>query len=523
MSRKIHKRARLNLVLAMACLFSLPALAAGTYDSLHDQAQSLIYGLMGLVFTSIPLGDTSVPVIILWLIAGSVFCTIYFKFIQFRSMRLSFRLIRGDFNDPDAPGEVTHFQALSSALSVTVGLGNISGVAIAIAIGGPGAVFWMVLMGFLGMATKFAECTLGVKYRDVHADGTVSGGPMHYIRKGFAEKSMPRLGVFLSTFVALAITLTSFVSTNMYQVNQAYTQVAVVVGEDSFLGQNGWIFGVGFAALVGFIVYGGIKSIASVADKLVPFMAVFYVGSSLVILIYHIDQIPAAFQLIFEAAFNLDSVAGGLWGAVTQGIIRALISNEAGMGTASIAHATAKTRYPAAEGYVALLEPFIDTVIICTMTALVIVVTGTYADESLTGVALTSAAYASVFPWFPYALAVSICLFAFSTVLVVAYYGMTASSMLFGDRKIVRNIYLVIFLCLTVTGSVLKLELIVNLMDTLVVLIAVPNIIGIFMLASIVRDERSKFLAYVSEHDTAQNANSAVASSTVPTDTQRRN
>ncbi|TCK16404.1 alanine/glycine:cation symporter family protein [Marinobacterium mangrovicola] len=492
-------------------LFAPPAWANGAINDLHQQAQSLIYGFMGLVFTSVPLGGTQVPIIILWLIAGALFCTVYFKFLQFRSLRLSYRLIKGEFNDPDAPGEVTHFQSLSSALSVTVGLGNISGVAIAIAVGGPGAVFWMVLMGFFGMATKFAECTLGVKYRDIHADGSVSGGPMHYIRKGFAEKGMPRLGIILATFIALAITLATFVSTNMYQVNQAYTQVAVVVGENSFLAQNSWIFGIGFALVVGTIVIGGIKSIASVADKLVPFMAVFYVGTSLIVLAYHIDEIPHAFVVIFEAAFNLDSAAGGFWGAVTQGIIRSLISNEAGMGTASIAHATAKTRFPAAEGYVALLEPFIDTVIICTMTALVIVVTGTYTNTELSGVALTSAAYASVFPWFPYALAISICLFAFSTVLVVAYYGMTASSMLFGDRKLVRHLYLAIFLCLTVAGSMLKLELIVNLMDTLVVLICIPNLIGVYMLASIVRDERRKFLKYVKQHD-AQRATSQESS-----------
>lgn len=486
-----------------ALLLLLPAHAgAATGEEAGTMLSGLIYQLMGIVFYSVPLGEAAIPVIVLWLIGGALFCTIYFRFLQFRSLKLAYRLVRGDFNDPHAPGEVTHFQALTSALSVTVGLGNISGVAIAIAIGGPGAVFWMIIAGFLGMATKFAECTLGVKYRTVHADGTVSGGPMHYIKQGFAEKGLPKVGMFLASFIALAIMLASFVSTNMYQVNQVYAQVVSVTGgETGFLGSNGWLFGVLIALMVGTIVAGGMKSIARTTEKLVPVMAIIYVAASLVVVLVNYDRLPAAFATIFDAAFSLDSVSGGIWGAITQGFIRAMISNEAGMGTAAIAHATAKTRYPAAEGYVALLEPFIDTVLICTMTAMVIVVTGSYTQEGLSGVALTSAAYASVLPWFPVILAACLFMFAFSTILVACYYGLKASSMLFGNRRLVAGIYLAVFLTLTVAGAVVKLELIVNLMDTLVVLICIPNIIGLVMLAPVIRDEQRRFLAYVAKED----------------------
>ncbi|OXY82073.1 alanine glycine permease [Oceanimonas doudoroffii] len=425
-----------------------------------------------------------------------------FRFFAVRLPGLAWRLVRGDFNDPRAPGEVTHFQALTSALSVTVGLGNISGVAIAIAIGGPGAVFWMIVAGCLGMATKFAECTLGVKYRTVHDDGTVSGGPMHYIRRGFADKGLPRLGLFLAGFIALAITLATFVSTNMYQVNQIYAQVVSVTGgEQAFLGRNGWLFGGLIALMVGIIVSGGMQSIGRTTEKLVPLMGIIYVSASLMVLFVNYDRIPAAFGIIVDSAFSLDSVSGGIWGAMTQGFIRAMTSSEAGMGTAAIAHATAKTRYPAAEGYVALLEPFIDTVIICTMTALVIIVTGTYTQEGLSGVALTSAAYETVLPWFPVVLAVCLLLFGFSTILVACYYGLKASSMLFGNHRLVRGLYLAIFLTLTVAGALLKLDLIVNLMDTLVVLICIPNIIGLIMLSSVIRDERRRFLEHVASRN----------------------
>ncbi|ATG73412.1 hypothetical protein AN401_05660 [Zobellella denitrificans] len=490
------------VILRALPLLLLPAMAQAATEELGTAVTGLVYQLMGVVFYSIPLGESSIPVIVLWLIGGALFCTIRFKFLQFRSLRLAWRLVRGDFNDPRAPGEVTHFQALTSALSVTVGLGNISGVAIAIAIGGPGAVFWMIVAGFLGMATKFAECTLGVKYRTVHADGTVSGGPMHYIRQGFADKGLPRLGLFLAGFIALAIMLASFVSTNMYQVNQVYAQVVSVTGgEQGFIGSNGWLFGLAIALMVGIIVAGGMQSIARTTEKLVPVMAIIYVSASLVVLAVNYDRVPAAFGTIIEAAFSLDSVSGGIWGAITQGFIRAMISSEAGMGTAAIAHATAKTRYPAAEGYVALLEPFIDTVIICTMTALVIVVTGTYTQEGLNGVALTSSAYATVLPWFPVVLAVCLFLFAFSTILVACYYGLKASGMLFGNGRLVKGLYLGTFLMLTVAGAMVQLDLIVNLMDTLVVLICIPNIIGLVMLSSVIRDERRRFLAQVARED----------------------
>ncbi|MBF7054873.1 alanine:cation symporter family protein [Halomonas sp. KAO] len=474
-------------------------------ESLIGLAETLVYGFMGIVFTSVPIAGNSVPIIVLWLIAGALFCTVRFGFQQFRSLPLALRLLRGEFNDPDAPGEVSHFQALTSALSVTVGLGNISGVAIAIAIGGPGAVLWMMVAGFLGMATKYAECTLGVKYRTVHADGTVSGGPMYYLKRGLGERGWPRLGAALASFIALAIMLASFVSTNMYQVNQVYTQVVTVTGgAGSFFDENAWLFGTVIAGFVGGIVIGGMQSIAQTTEKLLPAMSLLYVTAALIILIANYAQLPQAMMTILTSAFDTDSVTGGLWGAITQGFIRAMISSEAGMGTSAIAHATARTRFPAAEGHVALLEPFIDTVVICTLTALVIVVTGTYLEEGLNGIEMTSAAYATVLPWFPLILAVSVTLFAFSTILVSCYYGLQASEMLFGYRKRVKATYLIVFLSLTVSGSLVSLDLIVGLMDSLVVLICIPNIIGLIVLAPVIRDEHRRFKAHVHQRDRAR-------------------
>lgn len=477
------------------------------FETLYGIAEKMIYGFMDIVFTSITIADSSVPLIVLWLIAGAIFCTVRFGFQQFRSLPLAYRLIRGDFNDPNAPGEVTHFQALTSALSVTVGLGNISGVAIAIAIGGPGAVLWMMLAGFLGMATKYAECTLGVKYRTVHPDGSVSGGPMYYLKRGFSERGWPRLGAALASFIALAIILASFVSTNMYQVNQVYTQVVTVTGgAGSFFDENAWLLGTVIAACVGGIVIGGMKSIAQTTEKMLPTMSLIYIAAALVILIANYAQIPQALVTIFTSAFSTDSVTGGIWGAITQGFIRAMISSEAGMGTAAIAHATARTHFPAAEGHVALLEPFIDTVVICTLTALVIIVTGTYLEVGLDGIEMTSAAYATVLPWFPLVLAVSVTLFAFSTILVSCYYGLQASEMLFGYRKRVKACYLIIFLSLTVSGSLVSLDLIVGLMDSLVVLICIPNIIGLVVLAPVIREEHKRFKAHVRNHEHTQAA-----------------
>lgn len=472
------------------------------FETLYGITEKMIYGFMDIVFTSITIAGSSVPLIILWLIAGAIFCTVRFGFQQFRSLPLAYRLIRGDFNDPNAPGEVTHFQALTSALSVTVGLGNISGVAIAIAIGGPGAVLWMMLAGFLGMATKYAECTLGVKYRTVHPDGSVSGGPMYYLKRGFSERGWPRLGAALASFIALAIILASFVSTNMYQVNQVYTQVVTVTGgAGSFFDENAWLLGTVIAACVGGIVIGGMKSIAQTTEKMLPTMSLIYIAAALVILIANYAQIPQALVTIFTSAFSTDSVTGGIWGAITQGFIRAMISSEAGMGTAAIAHATARTHFPAAEGHVALLEPFIDTVVICTLTALVIIVTGTYLEVGLDGIEMTSAAYATVLPWFPLVLAVSVTLFAFSTILVSCYYGLQASEMLFGYRKRVKACYMIIFLSLTVSGSLVSLDLIVGLMDSLVVLICIPNIIGLVVLAPVIREEHKRFKAHVRNHE----------------------
>lgn len=435
------------------------------------------------------------PVVILWLVIASLFFTFRLGVPQLRFMRASWQLIRGDFDDPRAPGEITHRQALSAALSVTVGLGNISGVAIAISIGGPGATLWMMVAGFLGMATKYAECTLGVRYRRFEEGSKVIGGPMVYIKDGLADIGMTKLGAILATFIALVIMATSFVSTNMYQVNQLLSQITVVTGgQQSAMNDYGWVLGLSIALLVWLVISGGVGRVGKATEKIVPVMTGIYVLGCVTVVLVNIDNLLESIVVILNSAFSLESATGGMWGAMTQGFVRAVISSEAGMGTAAIAHAAAKTRYPAAEGHVALLEPFIDTVVICSLTSLVIVTSGVYSDTSLEGVKMTSAAFASVLPWFPVVLAFAIFMFAFSTILVTCYYGMQCASMLFGEGKqFVRKLYLAMFLCLIVAATFIELGTIVTLMDSLIVLICIPNVISLYLLSPIIAEETKLF------------------------------
>lgn len=452
--------------------------------------------ISSIVFYSFEVQDgMEVPYILIWLLVGATFFTLYLKFINIKGFGKAIQIVKGKFSSPDDPGEVTHFQALTAALSGTVGLGNIAGVAIAVSLGGPGATFWMILAGFLGMSSKFTECTLAVKYRDVHADGTVSGGPMHYLRKGFAERNVGGLGLFLAGFFAIMCIGGSFGGGNMFQVNQAAQQfVAVTGGPETYIGQNTWIFGVIMAVLVAVVIIGGIQSIAKVTEKIVPVMCGVYVLGALVVLGANFTEIPAAFGAIFEGAFTGSAVAGGVVGALIQGIRRAAFSNEAGVGSAAIAHSAVKTRKPVTEGFVASLEPFIDTVVVCTITALVIIITNTYQIETSDGIAITSSAFATVIEWFPIVLAVAVMLFAFSTMISWSYYGLKAWTFLFGKNNLAELSYKFIFCGFVVLGAATNMNAIVGFSDAMIFAMSIPNLIGLYFLAPVVKRELNKFI-----------------------------
>lgn len=435
------------------------------------------------------------PFVLVWLIAGAVFFTIFMKFVNFRAFRLSIDIVRGVFSSPAEKGEVTHFQALTTALSATVGLGNIAGVAVAISLGGPGATFWMIMAGLLGMSTKFVECTLGVKYRDIDKDGVVSGGPMYYLSKGLAEMNKPLLGKVLAVFFAIMCIGGSFGGGNMFQVNQAFELFSGVTG----MGKGfGWVFGLIMAFLVGIVIIGGIKSIARATEKIVPFMVAIYSIAVIVILFVHFTDIPHAFGLILKGAFSPEAIAGGFVGVLIQGFRRAAFSNEAGIGSAPIAHSAAKTDEPVSEGIVALLEPFIDTVVVCTMTALVIVITGTHLSaDGLGGIPLTSQAFSSVISWFPYILAVAVILFAYSTMISWSYYGLKAWTYIFGQNKTADTVYKVLFLVFVVIGAAASLQSVIDFSDAMIFAMAFPNIFGLVLLAPTVKRDLQSYLERV--------------------------
>ncbi|WP_424967524.1 alanine/glycine:cation symporter family protein [Dinoroseobacter sp. S375] len=492
--------------LALA-LCSTAALAqdAKSIDQTVNEAFAAVTGpFVSLIFAPFP--GTSFPWIVMWLVVAATIFTVYFGFIQLRGFVHSIKLVKGDYSDPDDAGEVSHFQALATALSGTVGLGNIAGVAVAVGIGGPGATFWMIMAGLLGMASKFTECTLGVKYRNEYPDGTVSGGPMYYISKGFAEKGVPG-GKFMAVLFSIFCILGALGGGNMFQANQAHAQISGIVGD-----YPGWITGIIFAGVVFAVIVGGIKSIAKVTEKVVPFMGIMYVAVALIILLVNFDQIGWAFGQIFEGAFTGLGVAGGMVGALIQGFKRAAFSNEAGVGSAAIAHSAVKTKEPITEGYVSLLEPFIDTVVICTMTALVITIsgqlminpeTGLYMVENGTimtvdgnsGVALTSAAFATGFSWFPYILAIAVILFAFSTMISWSYYGLKAWTYLFGEGETKELVFKIIFCVFVVIGAAASLGPVIDFSDAAIFAMAVVNIAALYVLMPIVKAELASYLA----------------------------
>ncbi|MFK8061235.1 MAG: alanine/glycine:cation symporter family protein [Polaribacter sp.] len=519
----------MNKKLLSLLFLAMPFLTFAQEKGLDQQIDEVFGDLTGwfveIIFYQIPFTDTiSIYWVLFPLILGALYFTFYFNFINFRGFFTSINIVRGKYDDlegredhkveiakstftdeednPDTirveghDGEVSHFQALTAALSATVGLGNIAGVAIAVSIGGAGATFWMIVAGFLGMASKFVECTLGVKYRDIEADGTVYGGPMYYLTKGLKNKT---LGKILAFFFAIFVIGGSFGGGNMFQVNQAFQLVENITGgEQSFLNGYGWAFGLVMAVLVGIVIIGGIKKIAKVTDKIVPFMVAIYVAASLYVIFYNYDMIGSAFSQIFNGAFSPEGIAGGAVGVLVQGFRRAAFSNEAGIGSASIAHSAVKTKYAASEGMVALLEPFIDTVVVCTMTALVLIITGNVAAENASlndaqAILLTSGAFESAISWFPYVLTVAVVLFAFSSMISWSYYGFQGWVYLFGRSKKMEYTYKVIFCVFVVVGAAASLGSVIGFSDAMVFAMMVPNMIGLIILAPKVKAELKKY------------------------------
>ncbi|MDG1916264.1 MAG: alanine/glycine:cation symporter family protein [Flavobacteriales bacterium] len=487
------------LFLLSSLLFANSLFAEGT-NNLGDRINDFFVPIVDVIAQFIfwdPIAamgfdiGTSIPIVVVWLVFGAIFFTLKMNFINIRAFKHAIDLVRGKYDDPNDEGEVSHFQALATALSATVGLGNIAGVAVAITVGGPGATFWMIVAGLLGMSSKFVECTLGVKYRVVNENGEVSGGPMYYLKNGLAKYGFANVGKVLAVIFAILCIGGSFGGGNMFQANQAYAQLS---GQFPMLSGNGPMFGFLLAILVGTVIIGGIKSIAKVTEKIVPFMAVLYVAAALVILVVNFSEIGNAFAMIIEGAFAPSAAFGGFIGVIIQGFRRAAFSNEAGVGSASIAHSATKTNEPVSEGIVSLLEPFIDTVVICTMTALVIIVTGMSGVQGVEGAQLTSQAFESVISWFPYVLVIAIFLFAFSTMISWSYYGLKSWTYLFGSSKKSELVYKLIFLAFIIVGSSVKLGAVLDFSDMMILAMAFPNILGLLILSGEVKIDLKEYL-----------------------------
>lgn len=529
------KKYLLSLILLLTPFLTFAQNASGGGESLDSIFKKYTGWFVDLVFLEIPFSENvQIPWVLIVLVGGAIYFTIYFKLINFRHFRTAIKVVSGkyediekhgaqelydvenqeeqqeqieDLLDEESEGEVSHFQALTAALSATVGLGNIAGVAVALSIGGPGATFWMIAAGIVGMASKFTECTLGVTYRDIGPDGTVYGGPMYYLKKGLGERNMTRFGKVLAILFAIFVVGGSFGGGNMFQSNQAAAQFTQVLNlQDTNAAM--W-FGMVMAIMVGVVIIGGIKRIAKVTERVVPFMAGLYVLAALIIIGINYQYIGAAFALIFEGAFSGLGIAGGIVGVFIQGIRRGAFSNEAGIGSAAIAHSAVKTKYPASEGIVALLEPFIDTVVICTMTALVIIITNfehnlvVYGNEITEGVELTANAFDSALPHFSIVLTIAVILFAFSTMISWSYYGMQGWAFLFGRGRKTEMAYKFMFCVFAFIGASISLGSIIDFSDAMIFAMTVPNIIGLVILAPVVRKELKRYLTAIKIKDDA--------------------
>ncbi len=467
---------------------------ANVLNSINSTIEPVAVFLSRVVFFKIHVFEVDVPIIVLWLIGAAVYFTVYFNFVNVRLFKHAVSIINPFKKQPDeeGSGEVTHFQALAMAISGTVGIGNIGGVAVAVTIGGAGAIFWMVLAGFLGMSTKFIECTLSVKYRVKHSDGSVSGGPMYYLKQGLADIGLPKLGTYLGGFFAIGILIGALGIGNMFQANQAFMQLNVIT--NGLLDTWGVVFALIFSSVVFCVIIGGLNSIVKITERLVPFMALWYLSFGVIVIFMNIQHIPQAFVNIFIGAFTSEGIAGGAFGALIVGFQRALFSNEAGIGSAAIAHSAAKVKHPTEEGIVSLLEPFIDTIILSSVTALVIATAQIDApgfEQGLTGIGMTSAAFENKISWFPYPLAIAGLLFAFSTMISWSYYGLKGWTYLFGKRY--ELVYKCIFGVFVFLGCLIQLDYVIQISDALVFLICIPNILGLLLLSKKVKESLSDY------------------------------
>ncbi len=526
----------LSIILIFPTNFLFSQSSVGIDERINEAFTPFANTVENIVLYSISIGGTQVPLIVLLLSFGGLFFSIYFGFPSIRKFGLAIRVVQGKYDeienrddsviksniintvegdivdtirDESHHGEVSHFQALATAVSGTVGLGNIAGVTIAISLGGPGATFWMIVSGLLGMTLKFTECTLGVQYRDIDKNGVVFGGPMYYLSKGLKEKGFAKLGKLLAVLFAILCIGGSFGGGNAAQSNQAAAQIASMFGMTG--GNSGFIIGLFIAVLVGVTIIGGIKRIATVTEKLVPLMAIIYIGACLIVLISNFSSVGTAFQQIFTEAFSPKAGLGGLIGVLVIGFRRAAFSNEAGAGSASIAHSAVRTKYSASEGLVALLEPFIDTIVICTMTALVIIIfnaNGAFeygqqavsiGGQSYQGATLTSLAFEQTITWFPTVLTIAIFLFAVSTMISWSYYGLQAWMYLFGKSKMVELTYKLLFLIFIVVGASANMSAVWGFSDAMILAMVFPNMIGLFFLFPVVKAQLVKFEKAISQ------------------------
>ena len=502
MSFALTTRSLNAFLLTLSSLLTSSSFAAGVDEKINNAVAPLSTAISKFIFFEISLFGSTLPLIVLWLIGAAIFFTFYFNFICLKGFKHALQLLRGDFSKPNTNGELSHFQALSTAVSGTVGIGNIAGVAIVISVGGPGATFWLIIAGFLGMSTKFAECVAGVMYRKVNSDGSISGGPMYYLEAGLKERNLSWLGKPMGYFYASSIVIGCLGIGNMFQSNQAFQQFIFITGGDSsFFADKGWLFGSILAAIVGLVIIGGIKSIARVTSKLVLFMTILYVLGALLVIGLNAEKVPWAFSAILSEAFNPSAMSGGMLGVMILGFQRAAFSNEAGIGSAAIAHATVKTSEPVTEGYVGLLEPFIDTVVICTLTALVILTTvyePGLAGSGIQGIALTSKAFGSTIGWSILPLSFIAILFAFSTMLSWSYYGLKGWTYLLGESMRAEIIFKFFFCIFVALGSIISLDAVLEFSDALVFIIALPNILGLYILAPAIKKELISYQARLS-------------------------
>lgn len=480
---------------------SIDAAINSAFESIAKVSNAVVLYSPEMTFAA-PDGEMTVkiPLIVIWLALAGLFFTFYLRFLNLRHFKHAFDCLTHKFDEPGAKGQISNFDSLAACLSATIGLGNIAGVAVAVTLGGPGAAFWMGVMGLFGMASKFAEVSLGVKYRrfpDTNRPDEVAGGPMYYLREAFEKRGLKKLGIFMGGFFALSCIGGAIGGGNMFQSNQVYGQVLYITGgEAGIFHERGWLFGVGLAILAGMVTLGGVKAIAKVAAKLTPIMAVLYIVAGFIVIAVNYQNIPSALASIFTSAWSLEAGWGGFIGAIIVGVKRATFANEAGLGTAAIIQASAKTDFPVRQGLVGGLGPFLDTFFVCMITALVIIISGVYqSGQGVEGIELTSRAFETVFPQFKYILTLVVFLFAYSTIIVYSYYGEKCLGYLIGERQSTAIAFRLVFLLFIIVGAASSLGNVIDFADAMFLSMAIPNIIGLYLLAPELKRDVNEYIS----------------------------